>query len=64
MPTAARPYIKYSTDELMEVIDVFNVSKKALADIQTILEREEKAPDAGNFFRYYNARSKVKLFEK
>lgn len=64
MSNAEKPYIKYSTDELMEVIDVFNVSKKGLADILAVLEREEKAPDAGNFFRYYNPRSKVELFEK
>ncbi len=64
MSNTVKPYVKYSTDELMEVIDVFNVSPKGLADILAVLEREEKAPDAGNFFRYYNPRSKVDLFEK
>lgn len=64
MSNTVKPYVKYSTDELMEVVDVFNVSQKGLADIRAVLEREEKAPDAGNFFRYYNPRSKVDLFEK
>ena len=64
MSITAAPYVKYSTDELMEVIDVFNISKKGLSDILAVLEREEKVPDAGNFFRYYNPRSKVKLFEE
>ncbi|MEI6168201.1 MAG: DegT/DnrJ/EryC1/StrS family aminotransferase [bacterium] len=64
MANTVKPYVKYSTDELMEVVDVFNVSQKGLADIRAVLEREEKVPDAGNFFRYYNPRSKVDLFEK
>jgi dTDP-4-amino-4,6-dideoxygalactose transaminase len=64
MSTTAKPYVKYSTDELMEIIDVFDVSKKGLADILAVLEREEKAPNAGNFFRYYNPRSKVAQFEQ
>ena len=64
MSNTVKPYVKYSADELMEVIDIFNVSKKGLADIRAVLEHEDKAPDAGNFFRYYNPRSKVELFEK
>ncbi len=59
-----KPYIKYSTDELMEVVDVFNVSAQAQAAIRAVLEREQQAPDAGNFFRYYNPRSKTQLFEE
>ncbi len=56
-------YIKYSTDELMEVIDVFNVSPDAQRRIRAILEAEAPAPDAGCFFRYYNPRSKTVQFE-
>ena len=64
MSNPATPYVKYSTDELMEVIDVFNVSDAAKTEIQAILDREEPAPNAGNFFRYYNPRSKSQLFEE
>lgn len=64
MSAQNKPYIKFSTDELMEAIDVFNVSPKALKEIRAILDREDPAPNAGNFFRYYNDRSKVALFEK
>ncbi len=65
MTAVKRPeYIKYSTDELMETIDVFNVSSDAQARIRAILDAEPRRPDAGNFFRYYNPRSKVELFEK
>lgn len=54
---------KYSTDELMEVVDVFNVSADAQRRIRAILDAEKQAPDAGKFFRYYNPRSKVLQFE-
>jgi dTDP-4-amino-4,6-dideoxygalactose transaminase len=64
MTDTPKPYIKYSTDELMEVIDVFNVSEQAKTGILAILAREGRAPDAGNFFRYYNPRSKTQLFEQ
>ncbi len=64
MSTPAKPYVKYSTDELMEVIDVFNVSATAKSQIQAILDREDPTPNAGNFFRYYNPRSKSQLFEE
>ncbi len=65
MSKVPRPVsVKYSTDELMEVIDVFDVSKEAMRKIHSILDSEEKLPDAGNFFRYYNPRSKAELFEK
>ncbi len=56
-------YRKYSTDELMEVVDVFNVSADAQRRIRAILEAEKQVPDAGNFFRYYNPRSKTLQFE-
>jgi dTDP-4-amino-4,6-dideoxygalactose transaminase len=55
---------KYSIDELMEAIDVFNVSKEAQDNIRVILEAESSVPDAGNFFRYYNDRSKTLQFEE
>jgi len=65
MQAEKRPtYHKYSMDELMEVIDVFNVSQTAQARIRSVLEAEAQVPDAGNFFRYYNSRSKTELFEK
>lgn len=48
----------------MEVVDVFNVSAAAQAKIRSILESDATPPDAGNFFRYYNPRSKTELFEK
>ena len=65
MPKEKRPtYHKYSMDELMEVIDVFNVSQTAQARIRSVLAAEAQVPDAGNFFRYYNTRSKTELFEK
>jgi len=57
-------YIKYSTDELMECIDVFNVDKKTQQKIKKLLKSAKNPPDAGNFFRYYNPRSKVAEFEK
>ncbi len=63
--TCERPaYRKYSTDELMEVIDVFNISQDGLKGIRNVLAAEANPPDAGNFFRYYNPRSKAELFEK
>ncbi|NQU40370.1 MAG: DegT/DnrJ/EryC1/StrS family aminotransferase [Lentisphaerae bacterium] len=63
--SVARPsYTKYSTDELMEVIDVFNIPESTLQQIQGLLDASEPAPDAGNFFRYYNPRSKTEAFER
>jgi dTDP-4-amino-4,6-dideoxygalactose transaminase len=57
-------YVKYSTDELMECVDVFNVSAETQAKIRKLLEAENNPPDAGNFFRYYNPKSKVAKFEE
>ncbi len=57
-------YKKYSTDELMQVIDVFNVDPESRAAIEAILKKAATAPDAGNFFRYYNPRSQTAEFEK
>lgn len=56
-------YHKYSTEELMELVDVFNVSPETQKKIRALLESDPVAPDAGNFFRYYNARSKTAAFE-
>jgi hypothetical protein len=63
MSTKQSP-IKFSTDELMEVIDVFNVSADSARRIRAILDADPQRPDAGNFFRYYNPRSKTEQFEK
>ena len=57
-------YYKYSTDELMEVIDVFNVSGETQNKIKDLLDSDSQTPDAGNFFRYYNPRSKCEELEK
>ena len=57
-------YVKYSTDELMECVDVFNVSEETQSKIRKLLEAEKNPPDAGNFFRYYNPKSKVVKFEE
>ena len=56
--------VKFGTNELMECIDVFNVSKETQAKIRALLEQEDPEPNAGVFFRYYNERSKVVEFEK
>lgn len=57
-------YKKYSTEELMEVINVFNVSPESLAKIRAIIDHDPVQPDAGNFFRYYNPNSRTDVFEK
>ena len=64
MNRTSKPYVKYSTDELMECIDVFNVSAEAQQKIRQVLESEKEAPNAGNFFRYYNPKSKTAKFEQ
>ena len=56
--------VKYGRDELMACIDVFNVSKETQAKIRELLDKEEKEPTAGVFFRYYNDNSRVAEFEK
>ena len=56
--------VKYGRDELMACIDVFNVSKETQAKIRDLLDKEEKEPTAGVFFRYYNDNSRVAEFEK
>jgi len=57
-------YIKYSTDELMECIDTFNVDRQTQKKIKKLLKSAKNPPDAGVFFRYYNPSSKVMKFEK
>ncbi len=57
-------YVKYSTDELMECVDVFNVSSETQNKIRKLLDAEKNPPNAGNFFRYYNPKSKVVKFEE
>jgi 8-amino-3,8-dideoxy-alpha-D-manno-octulosonate transaminase len=57
------PYHKFSTDELMELVDLFDVSAPGQAAIRAVLEREAKPPHA-NLFRYYNQRSKVEQLER
>ena len=64
MNGTSKPYVKYSTDELMECIDVFNVSAEAQQKIRQVLDAEKEAPNAGNFFRYYNPKSKTAKFEQ
>ncbi|MFA6930516.1 MAG: DegT/DnrJ/EryC1/StrS family aminotransferase [Lentisphaeria bacterium] len=53
---------KYGLDELMEIIDVFEVPKETQAKVKELLAQEKC--DAGNFFRYYNPRSKTVQLEK
>jgi 8-amino-3,8-dideoxy-alpha-D-manno-octulosonate transaminase len=55
---------KYGIDELMEVMDVFNVPAPAAAQIRAILSAQDPEPSAGVFFRYYNPRSKTEEFER
>ena len=57
-------YRKYGMDELLEVMDVFNVGEDTRRKLRAVLEAEGVVPDAGNFFRYYNPRSKVAAFER
>lgn len=54
---------KATTEELMEIIDLFGVSDKARAEIRKTIEAEPEPPCA-NLFRYYNDRSKVRAFEE
>ena len=59
-----KKYYKYSTDELMEVIDVFNLSDETQNKLKDLLDSDSQTPNAGNFFRYYNPRSKCEELEK
>ncbi len=57
-------YVKYGTEELMEVVGLFNVAAESQARIRAILEGDAVQPDAGNFFRYYNPHSRSMAFEQ
>jgi len=57
------PRYKFSTDELMELIDVFAVSPEGQKAIKAILDRESPPPSSA-LFRYYSERSKVPVLEK
>lgn len=61
--TSRQPYVKFSTDELMELVDLFKVSPDAQQRIRGILDAEV-APPAAHLFRYYNERSKVVELEE
>ena len=55
---------KYSTDELMEIVDLFRVSPPGQAKIQKILDAEKTPPRADPLFRYYTDASKVEKLEQ
>jgi len=64
MAEVARPArYKYSTEELMEMVDLFNVSAEGQKAIREVLNREASVPNS-MLFRYYNDRSKVVELEK
>jgi len=54
---------KFSTDELMEVADLFGISPEGLAAIRRVLEQEQTPPSA-RLFRYFNDQSKVARLEQ
>ena len=54
--------VKYGLDELMEIIDVFDVPAETRGKVRELLAQGKC--DAGNFFRYYNPRSKTVQLEK
>ena len=58
----ATEYKKFSTDELMELVDLFNVSSAGQKAIRKTLKKESKLPD-GWLFRYYGANSRVEKLE-
>ncbi len=60
----SRQMVKFGKDELMECVDVFNVSPSTQEKIRQLLDQEDPEPNAGVFFRYYNKRSKVVAFEQ
>lgn len=59
----ATKYSKYSTEELMELVDLFNVSDKGRTAIRKILKKEPALPAAW-LFRYYGTSSRVERLEK
>lgn len=64
MADMARPiYTKFGTDELMELVKLFNVSEEGQSAIREVLAQEKKRPNA-HLFRYYNDQSRVAQLEK
>lgn len=59
----AKKYSKYSTEELMELVDLFNISSTGKKQIRNILKKEPMAPSAW-LFRYYGTNSRVERLEK
>ncbi|MBI2438629.1 MAG: DegT/DnrJ/EryC1/StrS family aminotransferase [Lentisphaerae bacterium] len=56
------PYRKFTTEELMELIALFNVSAQGQQAIRDVLAREASPPNA-HLFRYYNEASRVRRLE-
>lgn len=63
-PTRTPGNIKFGTEELMELVDLFTISASGKQAILDVLAREETPPNAGLMFRYYNAKAKTPQFEK
>jgi len=62
--TLTRPvYNKFSTEELMALVDLFNISSGGQQAIRDVLKREPSAPHAC-LFRYYNDNSRVQQLER
>ena len=59
----AKEYAKFSTGELMELVDLFNITPKGQKAIRGILKKEPKLPAAW-LFRYYGTNSRVEKLEK
>jgi dTDP-4-amino-4,6-dideoxygalactose transaminase len=57
------PYKKFSTDELMALVDLFNVSAEGQSAIRHILDHEKEEPNAW-LFRYYGEKSRVAELEE
>jgi len=56
-------YRRFSTDELLQLVNLFEVSESGQDAIRRVLECEPTPPEA-NLFRYYNERSKVAELER
>jgi len=56
-------YNKFTTEELMELVDLFNVSSHGKKTILKIF-KNEKMPPAAWLFRYYGSNSRVERLEK
>jgi len=55
---------KFTTEELMELVDLFRVSPAGQKCIREVLDNEPEPPNVDPLFRYYNEQSKVAEFEK